>query len=52
LEDFENRQNNKPRYFEPHPIKRRHNEGKSNNRPHWKSPTNKFSSGNSSRPVK
>jgi len=51
LEDFENNQNNKPKYFGPQTNKNKSNEGKSYNRPQWRTQSNQSSSGNSSRLV-
>ncbi|XP_027922885.1 uncharacterized protein LOC114180793 [Vigna unguiculata] len=51
LEDFENNQNIKPKYFGPQTNKNKRNEGKPYNRPQWRTQSNQSSSGNSSRPV-
>jgi len=48
LEDFENSQNNKPKYFGPQKNKNRRNEIKPYNHPQWRSQPNQSSLGNSS----
>jgi len=51
LEDFENNQKNKPKYFRPQTNKNRCNEGKPYNRLQWRSQSNQSSSRNSSIPA-
>jgi len=51
LEDFENNQNIKLKYFRPQTNKNRRIEGKPYNRPQWRTQSNQSSSGNSSRLV-
>ena len=51
LEDVENNQNIKPKYFGPQTNKNKRIEGKPYNHPQWRTQSNQSSSRNSSRPV-
>jgi len=51
LEDFENNQNNKPKYFGPQTNKNKRKEEKPYNCPQWRSQSSQSASGNCSGPI-